>query len=204
MTVDKADKVALLWREDRQTRGEATAQYINRVFEALTTLGICAEPAIYADDTADDVREQLLKLDGVLVWVDPIYDGQNRTQLDAMLRDVASKGVWVSAHPDVILKMGVKEVLYRTKHLGWGTDTHLYRSARAFNDQFPQRLESAGSAGPQTKPWQWRSGRMEGGTRFVVCAQRCHCSRVACTPRQRTRRDAARRLHEKLRGIFCQ
>ncbi len=144
MTVDKADKVALLWREDRQTRGEATAQYINRVFEALTTLGICAEPAIYADDTADDVREQLLKLDGVLVWVDPIYDGQNRTQLDAMLRDVASKGVWVSAHPDVILKMGVKEVLYRTKHLGWGTDTHLYRSARAFNDQFPQRLESAG------------------------------------------------------------
>ncbi len=144
MTVDKADKVALLWREDRQTRGEATAQYINRVFEALTTLGICAEPAIYADDTADDVREQLLKLDGVLVWVDPIYDGQNRTQLDAMLRDVASKGVWVSAHPDVILKMGVKEVLYRTKHLGWGTDSHLYRSARAFNDQFPQRLESAG------------------------------------------------------------
>jgi len=82
MTVDKADKVALLWREDRQTRGEATAQNINRVFEALTTLGICAEPAIYADDTADDVREQLLKLDGVLVWVDPIYDGQNRTQLD--------------------------------------------------------------------------------------------------------------------------
>jgi hypothetical protein len=31
---------------------------------------------------------------------------------------VASQGVWVSA--DVILKMGVKEVLYRTKDLGWG------------------------------------------------------------------------------------
>src|SRR6266403_6249552 len=144
MTVDKADKVALLWREDRQTRGEATAQYINRVFEALTTLGICAEPAIYADDTADDVREQLMKLDGVLVWVDPIYDGQNRTQLDAMLRDVASRGVWVSAHPDVILKMGVKEVLHRTKHLGWGTDTQLYGSARAFREAFPPKLLSAG------------------------------------------------------------
>jgi hypothetical protein len=25
--------------------------------------------------------------------------------------------------------MGVKEVLHRTKHLGWGTDTHLYRTA---------------------------------------------------------------------------
>ena len=46
-----------------------------------------------------------------------------------LLREVARAGPWVSAHPDVILKMGVKEVLYRTRHLGWGTDTHLYRSA---------------------------------------------------------------------------
>jgi hypothetical protein len=38
---------------------------------------------------ANDVREQLLKLDGVLVWVDPISDGQNRPQLDAMLRQEA-------------------------------------------------------------------------------------------------------------------
>jgi hypothetical protein len=144
MIVGKAGKVALLWREDRQVRGEATAQNINRIFEALTALDIRAEPAIYTDDMADDVREQLLKFDGVLVWVDPISDGQNRTRLDAMLRDVASRGVWISAHPDVILKMGVKEVLYRTKHLGWGTDTHLYRTARAFNEQFLWRLQSAG------------------------------------------------------------
>jgi hypothetical protein len=53
-----------------------------------------------------------------VAWVDPSSDGQNRTQLDAMLRGVASPGVWVSTHPDVVLKMGVKEVLYRTKHLG--------------------------------------------------------------------------------------
>jgi hypothetical protein len=61
-----------------------------------------------------------------------------------MLRNVASRGVWVSAHPDVVLKMGVKEVLYRTKHLGWGTDTRLYRTARAFSEQFPERLQLAG------------------------------------------------------------
>jgi hypothetical protein len=93
---------------------------------------------------ADEVREQLLSCDGVLVWVDPISEGQNRIVLDALLRDVASRGVWVSAHPDVILKMGVKEVLYRTKHLGWGTDTHLYRTAGAFREEFPLRLRSAG------------------------------------------------------------
>ena len=62
--------------------------------------------------------------------------------------DVAGRrvhGLWVSAHPDVILKMGVKEVLHRTKHLGWGTDTHLYRDRRVrFDEEFPPRLQSAG------------------------------------------------------------
>jgi hypothetical protein len=61
-----------------------------------------------------------------------------------MLRDVASRGPWVSAHPDVILKMGVKEVLHRTKHLGWGTDSHLYCTAADFTGVFPSRLQSAG------------------------------------------------------------
>jgi hypothetical protein len=74
----------------------------------------------------DEVRERLLACDGVIVWVDPIVNGQDRSLLDPMLRDVASQGIWVSAHPDVILKMGTKEVLYRTRHLGWGTDTRLY------------------------------------------------------------------------------
>lgn len=146
MTMSKPGKLALLWRGNRQARGVATAQNnrLNPVFEALIALGIDAEPAIYADDAVDNVREQLLKVDGVLVWVDPMSDGQNRTRLDAMLRDIASNGVWVSAHPDVILKMGVKEVLYRTRHLAWGTDTYLYHTARAFKDQFPERLQSAG------------------------------------------------------------
>jgi hypothetical protein len=50
----------------------------------------------------------------------------------------------VSAHPDVILKMGVKEVLHRTMHLGWGTDTHLYRSAEMFREEFSERLRMTG------------------------------------------------------------
>jgi hypothetical protein len=146
MTEGKLGKLALLWRGDRQARSEATARNsrFNHVFEALAKLGIQAEPAIYADEMADEVRQQLLGCDGVLVWVDPISEGQNRTMLDALLRDVASRGVWVSAHPDVILNMGVKEVLYRTKQLGWGTDTHLYRSAEAFRGEFPLRLRTAG------------------------------------------------------------
>jgi hypothetical protein len=139
-------KLAILWPRDASKWHALTPQEyrLHRVFEAMAALGIQAEPAIYADDVADQVREQLLRCDGVLVWVDPLFAGQNRVVLDALLRDVASKGVWVSAHPDVILKMGVKEVLHRTRHLGWGTDTHLYRSAAAFREEFPQRLRAAG------------------------------------------------------------
>jgi hypothetical protein len=146
MIASEPGKLALLWRGNRLTRSEATPQNnrLSRVFEALAELGIKAEPAVYAEDIADEVRQQLLNSDGVLVWVDPISEGQNRMVLDALLRDVASKGVWVSAHPDVILKMGVKEVLYRTKHLGWGTDTHLYLNVRTFREEFPLPLRSAG------------------------------------------------------------
>jgi hypothetical protein len=142
----KTPRLALLWRGDHHVRRTATPlnNRLNRVFEALAALGIHAEPAVYADDLAHEVRDQLLQVDGVLVWADPISEGQNRIALDAMLREVAGNGVWVSAHPDVILKMGVKQVLYRTKHLGWGTDTHLYRTAREFREEFPPRLQSSG------------------------------------------------------------
>jgi hypothetical protein len=139
-------KIAVLWRGDRRARTDATPanSRFHRVFEALESAGIHAEPAVYAEEMADEVRTQLLKVDGVLVWVDPLSEGRNRVTLDAMLRDVASQGVWVSAHPDVTLKMGVKEVLHRTKQLGWGTDTYLYRAVDAFHDEFPRRLQSEG------------------------------------------------------------
>ena len=72
---------------------------------------------------ADEVREQLLAVDGVLVWVDPMIEaGARRCSIRCCVR-LPRYGPWVSAHPDVILKMGVKEMLYRTRQLGWGTDT---------------------------------------------------------------------------------
>jgi hypothetical protein len=142
----KHHRIAVLWRGDREARRAATPQNnrYHRVFEELAALGIHAEPVVYADEVVEEVREQLLAVDGVLVWVDPISGGKTRAVLDPMLRDVASRGPWVSAHPDVILKMGVKEVLHRARHLGWGTDTHLYRTAAEFDQAFPSRLQSAG------------------------------------------------------------
>jgi hypothetical protein len=138
--------VALLWSGDRETRRTEVpgSTRLAGMFATLEVVGIEAEPAVYADELSDEVREQILRLDGVLVWVDPIVDGRNRRVLDELLRDVLARGVGVSTHPDVILKMGVKEVLHRTKHLGWGTDTDLYRDRRSLYEAFPARLRSAG------------------------------------------------------------
>ncbi|WP_395014976.1 Cj0069 family protein [Dongia sp.] len=140
-------KVAVVWRGDWEARRTATPgnnRYF-RVFEELEAVGIRPEPAVYDEEFADEVRDQLLSVDGVLVWVNPLQEGKTRKSLDTLLRDVASRGPWVSAHPDVIPKMGTKEVLYRTKHLGWGSDTHIYESAETFRIEFPRRLRASGS-----------------------------------------------------------
>ncbi|WP_441234921.1 Cj0069 family protein [Bradyrhizobium sp. 930_D9_N1_4] len=138
--------IAILSRGDAAARADATAQNSRfvRVFEALAALGIDARPVIYDEIFAGTVRDQLLAVDGVLVWVDPIHQGKTREALDPLLRDVAAQGPWVSAHPDVILKMGVKEVLYRTRHLGWGADTHRYDTNASLRAEFPARLRTNG------------------------------------------------------------
>jgi hypothetical protein len=137
-------RFAIVWRGNAAERHSATPQgnRLRDVFSALGQLGADALPVIYSDEVVDEVREQLLSVDGVLVWVNPIADGQDRSRLDPLLRDVSSRGVWVSAHPDVILALGTKEVLFRTRDLGWGSDCHLYTNARELQEQLPQRLAS--------------------------------------------------------------
>ena len=111
MTLRMLGRIAILWRGDEAARRSATADNsrFKAVFAALADVGVDAEPVVYEDDVLDVVRAQLATVDGVLVWVNPIHEGRNRAKLDA----VAARGVWVSAHPDVILKMGTKEMLHR-------------------------------------------------------------------------------------------
>jgi hypothetical protein len=140
-------RIAILSRGDEAERRSATplTSRFKAVFAALADVGINAEPVIYEDDVVDAVRAQLATLDGVLVWVNPIHEGRNRANLDTLLREVAARGVWVSAHPDVILKMGTKEVLHRTRTMSWGCDTALYRMPEAMRAELPARL----AAGPR-------------------------------------------------------
>lgn len=171
--------VAIVWRGDAAARKDATPQNNRfvRVFEALASSGINAQPAVYDESFSDAVRKQLLAADGVLVWVDPIHQGKTRAALDRMLREVAEQGPWVSAHPDIILKMGVKDVLYRTRQLGWGADTHRYDSSSAFRSDFPSRVradgprvikQNRGNGGQGV----WKVEALSGGQVRVLHAQR--------------------------------
>jgi len=107
---------------------------------ALREVGIEVEGVAYADEAVAEVRARLLGVDGVLVWVNPIERDRDRSVLDGLLEDVAAAGVFVSAHPEVIRKMGTKEVLYRTRAMSWGCDTRLYPTVRAMHDDLPRCL----------------------------------------------------------------
>lgn len=135
-------RVAILWRGDESARRSARPETsrFKAIFAALASAGVEAEPIVYEDDVYDTVLTQLATHDGVLVWVNPIHEGRSRARLDALLREVAARGVWVSAHPDVILKMGTKEVLHRTRAMNWGCETALYRTANAMRTELPARL----------------------------------------------------------------
>ncbi len=137
-------RIAILWRGDEAVRRSASPETsrFKAVFAALAKVGVDAEPVVYEDDVLDIVRARLATFDGVLVWVNPIHDGRNRANLDALLREVAARGVWVSAHPDVILKMGTNEVLHRTRMMSWSCDTALYRTVEAMRVELPSRLAS--------------------------------------------------------------
>jgi hypothetical protein len=130
-------RIALVWRGDPTVAPPAR---FNRIVEALAERGTVAELVVYDEAVNDAVRERLLGIDAVQVLVNPLQDGKDRSLLDPLLREVAASGVYVSAHPEVILKMGTKQVLYDTRDLGWSVDVDLYRTEDDFRTRFPAKL----------------------------------------------------------------
>ena len=83
--------VALLFRGDRQTRDAfvlAKSRFA-KMGEALAAAGVRPQAVVFSEDFADEVKQQVSAADAVLVWVDPLSEGGDRTVLDALLRDVA-------------------------------------------------------------------------------------------------------------------
>jgi hypothetical protein len=118
-------RIGLLWRREWDPAAAAPESKLRGVFAAFAAEGVTAEPVIYTDETADAVAAQLRVLDGVLVWVNPIEAGKDRSRLDAVLRATPA---WVSAHPDVIARLATKRVLVETQQVGWAPGARLLAS----------------------------------------------------------------------------
>jgi hypothetical protein len=143
MSTSPFSKIALLYPGDRAARDRADpeASRFAALFDALAAAGVSAEPAVWHDDFADEVRQQLLGVQLVLAWCNPIEDGRRRDRLDAVLRDVADVGVIVSAHPDAIQRLGTKDVLFEARDLPFGSDVHRIDSLEQLATELPQRLK---------------------------------------------------------------
>jgi hypothetical protein len=155
MDKDERPRVAILSPRERDAQAPQNTRFA-KVHEALNVHGMRVESALYHDDLCAAVRSQIMRVDGVLVWFNPDEGGRDRSMLDAMLREVVRAGVFVSAHPDVILKLGTKEVLYQTRDIGWGCDTYIYRSLEQLRAELPVRL--AGGAARVLKQYRGSSG----------------------------------------------
>jgi hypothetical protein len=80
-------RVAILHHRDRAAGENAPPEggRFGKVFQAMAGLGMVAEPALYHDEACDEIRQQLMRVDGVLVWVNPVEGGRDRSVLDSPL-----------------------------------------------------------------------------------------------------------------------
>jgi hypothetical protein len=111
---------------------------------AFSAEGFDVRSVLYHDDFAATLAGELLAVDALLVWVNPIEQGNNRTRLDALLAELSATGCVVSTHPEVIASIGTKDVLYTTKGMEWGGDVQRYASHDDFVARFPSSLRRSG------------------------------------------------------------
>jgi hypothetical protein len=124
--------------------GDSKSVFTEEKYKALAGCfvqsGITVETVLYNDDPAEKLRDELRKLDALLVWVNPIEQGRDRTVLDQLLLDMQDHGVFVSAVPETIVKIGTKKVLFDTRNLEWGSDVEMYSNFDEFKNGFPGTL----------------------------------------------------------------
>src|SRR5262249_3802951 len=75
-------RVAMMFAGDPNTRATLKLEEtrFGDIAKALRNVGLEVEAAVYADEVADEVREHLLRVDGVLVWVDPVRKDGDRAK----------------------------------------------------------------------------------------------------------------------------
>lgn len=135
-------QVAIVVRSDDPHR---TAGRLQPMVDALGGAGTQSRVVVFDDDDPETLVGEVADADGVLVWADPLTGHGPRSALDLVLAEIAGTGVWVSADPRVVDRIGTKDVLLTTRHLSWGSDTHRYPTLQDFQEEFPARLAASGT-----------------------------------------------------------
>lgn len=133
----------MIYGDSNSNRNALMEEKCKDLATAFISEGFNLESILYNDEAVDKLAIDLLKYNAVLVWVNPIEQGHDRKQLDSLLVEISRKGCFVSTHPEVILKMGTKDVLYKTKDMDWGGDIKMYTNYEYFLKHFPLSLEKS-------------------------------------------------------------
>lgn len=141
----KSKSVALMiYGEPGSNRNAITEEKYRKLASCLIENDFVVDSILYHDSIADRLATELLKYNALLVWVNPIEQQQDRKILDELIVKLSSQGCFVSAHPDTILKIGTKEILYKTRDTEFGGDVKLYNSYKDFKERFLSSGEMTG------------------------------------------------------------
>jgi hypothetical protein len=131
----------MIYGTDSQEKNVFTEEKYKGLADYFVKNGTDVKSIIYNNNKAEVLRNELNDLNALLVWVNPIENGEDRTILDQLLLEIGKKGTVVSTHPDVILKIGTKKVLYETREMDWGSDVRIYQTFEEFHKNFLDSLQ---------------------------------------------------------------
>jgi hypothetical protein len=134
----------LIYGEPGSGKNAFTEEKYSGLAAYFVEKGFDVQSVCYHDSLAGTLTAELTKYDAVLVWVNPVEQQNDRTVLDALLKQLSAQGCFVSAHPDTILRIGTKEILFKVKSEEFGTDVKLYPSFEDFKERFLRSVDSSG------------------------------------------------------------
>ena len=133
----------ILYGEINTKRNAFEEDNYKELAESLTYSGFIVETITYHYSIARQLVNELGHFSAILSWVNPkerLQHGEDAFCLDDLLLSLSKKGVFVSTHPETILKIGTKKVLYSTRNMDWGGDIELYASYDDFVNNFIKTL----------------------------------------------------------------
>jgi len=187
----------MLYCAPGNTRNVFTEEKYSALAESFVESGLAVKTILSNDICADSYRDGLKNFDALLVWVNPIEQGHDRKILDQLLIDLDGAGVFVSSVPETIMKIGTKDVLFKTRDLEWGSDVEMYTTFNDFKNLFPHSIENG-----KTRVLKQFRGNGGDGVFKVSAAERdfivLHAKRGAVEERM-----DADRFFENFRGYFA-